>query len=212
MFYRLILLSLLMLSVACQEQMQVPADERYPWQITLTTSGSSSIFGVVLNETRLADAVNRLGRHYKIALFAETEDKLSLEVYYADFTRSGLSGRLVLTLDAGNDVLQTLKSKAGRGERLESGVIQYKLGAQVEPVIRDLMVRAMTYLPYADLKPEVAKARFGTPAEVIRSHAKAEHWLYPDKGLDMILTEEGRDILQYVPPNRFADLVRPLKP
>lgn len=177
----------------------------------MTASGHSSIFGVVLDQTRVADATERLGKRYKTALFEDMAGGMSLEVYYADFTRSGLSGRLVLTVEATGRQLQDFKSSATGKKKLQSGVLQYRLSKAAEQALTQLTVTAMTYLPYANLEPEIARSRFGEPSEIIRSHAKAEHWLYPAKGLDMILTEEGRDVLQYVPPNKFADLVKPLK-
>lgn len=212
MLFRILLFSLcLLVFAACQKQPQPPANERYPWQITLLANGNSSIFGVELGQTRVAEATGRLGHRFKTALFEDPAGGLTLEVYYAEFTRSGLSGRLVLTIDADAGLLQNYKMTAVSKERLISGVVQYRLSEAAGRELAQLTVTAMTYLPYTHLSPEVALARFGQPAQKIRSHAKAEHWLYPDKGLDMILSEEGKDILQYVTPAKFNALVEPLQ-
>jgi len=196
---------------ACQDRVEVPVTDRYPWQINLLSNGHTRIFGVELEHTRVNEAIAQLGRRYKLALFENPDGGLSLEVYYADFTRSGLSGRLVLSIDADDKELQHYKQTAMGKEKLLSGVVQYTLSEQSARQIDRLIVQSMTYLPYADLKTEIVVARFGEPAEKIRSHAKAEHWLYPDKGLDMILTEEGRDVLQYVMPARFKAFTKPLR-
>lgn len=212
MLFRILLLAFfIQVFTACQEQPQPPVNERYPWQITLLANGNSSIFGVELGQTRVAEATGRLGHRFKTALFEDPAGGMTLEVYYAEFTRSGLSGRLVLTVKADAGLLQKYKTTAISKERLVSGVLQYRLSEAAGHGLAQLTVTAMTYLPYARLSAESALARFGEPAQKIRSHAKAEHWLYPDKGLDMILSEEGRDILQYVPPAKFAGLVKPLQ-
>ena len=36
------------------------------------------------------------------------------------------------------------------------------------------------------------------------------HWLYPVKGLDVVVREEGKEVLQYVAPREFERLARPL--
>lgn len=209
MRYLLFILFLFAL-VACSNDSTIPANERYPWQITPTAGGSISIFGVALGESRVKDVINMLGRRQKVALFEDGKGKLSLEIYYSDFTRSGLSGRLVLTVDADESELKQFKERAQGKKQLESGVWSYSLGAADAQAMQGMLISAMTYLPYADLSEEIAMARFGEPTQKIRSHEKAQHWLYPEQGLDMILNEEGKDILQYVPPARFAELVRPL--
>jgi hypothetical protein len=37
-----------------------------------------------------------------------------------------------------------------------------------------------------------------------------EHFLYPAKGLDLILDRKGKEVLQYVAPRDFARLREPL--
>lgn len=72
-------------------------------------------------------------------------------------------------------------------------------------------ISAMTYMPFANLEEDIIVGRFGEPAEKIRSHEQAQHWLYPEKGLDLIINDVGKEILQYVPPGEFDRLVQPLR-
>jgi hypothetical protein len=41
--------------------------------------------------------------------------------------------------------------------------------------------------------------------------AGVEHWLYPEKGLDLMLNDSGKEVLQYVAPREFATLARPFE-
>lgn len=196
---------------ACQESSQQNRADRYPWQITPMADGSSRIFGIHLGVTSSAEARQKLGKTPSLALFENPDGALSLELFYKEFTRAGLSGKLILTVgdDAGR--LQALKQQASKLERLASGVTQYRLDAQAQTEIEGMPVVAMTYVPYANLEEGVILARFGEPAEKIRSHEQAQHWLYPDKGLDLIVNEAGKEILQYVPPRQFDRLAKPLR-
>jgi len=53
--------------------------------------------------------------------------------------------------------------------------------------------------------------RFGQPAERVRTAENIEHLLYPDKGLDVVLDSDAKELLQYVAPREFARLREPLK-
>ena len=57
--------------------------------------------------------------------------------------------------------------------------------------------------------------RFGQPERVIQEMVEGEtkmtHWLYPEKGLDVAMDEKGNVVMQYVSPDKFEQLVGPLK-
>ena len=70
----------------------------------------------------------------------------------------------------------------------------------------------LTYLPKTDLEPKVVGKRFGEPAEKIAEPGgRVEHWLYPDKGLDIVMDKQAKEVLQYVAPKDFARLRAPLE-
>jgi hypothetical protein len=37
------------------------------------------------------------------------------------------------------------------------------------------------------------------------------HWLYPEKGLDIVVSDDGKEVLQYVAPRDFRQPVAPLR-
>ncbi|MEN8107019.1 MAG: hypothetical protein ABFS22_03330 [Pseudomonadota bacterium] len=89
-------------------------------------------------------------------------------------------------------------------ELLERGTRRYHLHPDDLPVACRAPVRIITFLPGFDLDEEIAQARFGVPAEIIQVHAQQKHLLYPDKGLDLILNADGKEVLQYLPPDEFS--------
>ena len=208
------LLPALLLTVflsACQESVNYSKDDRYPWQVTLMSDGSIRVFGIHLGVTPASEARDALGKAPKLALFENPDGRLSLELFYKEFTRAGLSGKLILTIGDSYDVLLSLKKQSHKHEKLESGVLQYYLDKPALAIIDKLPVVAMTYMPYAGLPEDTIRARFGEPAEKVRSHEKAQHWLYPDRGLDLVINEEGKEVLQYVSPAEFEKLASPLR-
>ncbi len=210
MSIRYVLLVSLLLA-ACGERPATPPADTYPWQITVTDPARSRVFGITLGRTTLGEASEILGQDYQLALFEEPGGRLSLEVYYKEITRGGLSGKLIMLLDAGRDELTQIRERAARRKVLETGNIRYTLSEPDRLAAASRVIVGLDYIPYVNLDADTITARFGTPAERIRVDARRQHWLYPDKGLDILLNSDGRELLQYVPPAAFADLVRPLR-
>jgi len=211
LFRSIIILVCLSFLAACQEKGQGSSTDKYPWQITLLPDGNSQVFGLRFNETSVAEAKQKLGHRPDIALFQNRGGRLAVEVYYKEFNRGGLSGSLLLTLTQDDALLDNLKQQALGQKRLESGVIKYKLSAIGLQHIDSKKITGLTYVPYADLDEEMVNRRFGIPAQKIKTHEKAQHWLYPEKGLDLIFNEEGKEILQFVSPTEFERLAGPLQ-
>ncbi len=211
-FFHIVVSMLLGLGVSgCDRPAPQNQADRYPWQITILPDGGSRIFGINLGQTTIGEIMHLAGNQPKTALFENPGGGLSLEVFYSEFTRAGLTGKLVLTMAANNEALLALKQTALKKDQLESGVLQYTLDAPALSRIETWPVTSMTYMPYANLEEPTIVGRFGEPVEKIRSHEHAVHWLYPDKGLDLIVNDAGKEILQYVPPAEFDKLVRPLR-
>lgn len=208
---RLLPLMLIPWLLACGERPAAPPEDTWPWQIRVLDSGHSRVFGITLGRSTLGEAAERLGRGYKLALFEDKAGRYSLEVYYNELTRGGLSGKLILVLEGDQADLAELRRRAASRQVLGSGNIRYTLSDADQLAVPSRRITGLDYIPYVNLDPEVITARFGTPAERIRLEAGREHWLYPDRGLDILLDPEGRELLQYVPPADFARLVQPLR-
>lgn len=202
-----IILSLAVLS-ACNSS--ATRDDLYPWQVKPVGNGHSQVFGLELGQASFADAKDIMGRLFDAAVFENHDGSLSLELFYKEITLGGLTAKFVLTLTASDAVLQRLKGRPLKKETLESGVIKYVVAKNDYDDLIALPISAITYMPITDLDEEIVTKRFGEPAEKIRTHESAQHWLYPDVGLDVIINAEGKEILQFVAPKEFDRLVAPL--
>lgn len=186
-------------------------DDLYPWQVKSLENGHSQVFGVELGKATFADAEDIMGRLFDAAVFENQDGSLSLELFYKEITLGGLTAKFVLTLVASDTVMQRFKGRPLKREKMESGVVKYHVAKNDHDELMALPISAITYMPITDLDEEVVTKRFGEPAEKIRTHESAQHWLYPEKGLDIILNAEGKEVLQFVAPKDFSLLVRPLK-
>ena len=53
--------------------------------------------------------------------------------------------------------------------------------------------------------------RFGEPLRRIQEAGGISHWLYPDKGLDIAINPDGKEVLQYINPADFSRIIEPLQ-
>jgi hypothetical protein len=208
----LLIVSITILS-ACdsKDRDSVVPEQVYPWQVEILPDGRSRVFGITLEATRLDEAAGILNRGYELGLFETPGQPLTLEAFFSEVTLGGLSGKIILTLAASQQELEAMRERAIKRKILESGARRYVMAASDKAAAGSRIVQALSYIPYVDLDPDIIQARFGPPAERIRVDATHEHWLYPDKGLDLLLEEDGKELLQYVVPARFEILRRPLQ-
>jgi hypothetical protein len=178
----------------------------YPWAAEVTPAGETHVLGITLGRTTLAQAEQRFRSSAELALFAEGANDLSLEAFFNEVTLGGLSSRVVLSLSVDPGVLAQMRERGGSGERTESGAIRHRLHTDDLALARAAPIWALTYVPYVQLEAALIEQRFGRPDEIVRTSATTAHYLYPTKGLDIMLNDNEREVLQFVRPADFERL------
>ena len=179
-----------------------------PWQVAVGENGASStVFGLTLGQSTLRDAVGKLGRRYEIGIFQERDRGLSLEAYFRDAVVGGLNARLVLSARLPEERLAAFRAHAGAGQPTAGGDRRYSLTEADHELALDAVVTAITFLPVVKFDADLVRKRFGEPAERLPVQ-DGMHWLYPSLGLDLLLSDNGGALLQYVPPATFEQRLR----
>jgi hypothetical protein len=173
-----------------------------PWQLEILPDGTSRVFGITLGRSTLDDALEALGSDMQLAIIAAPGEDGSLEVYYSHYRAGIISGKLILVAELDPVTLRALRERSSR----DGGSRRYFLHPDDLPRARQAAVKGITFMPAIDLDAEIARLRFGEPAETVHSSPRVTHLLYPAKGLDFVLDQEGKDILQYVAPSAFTEL------
>ena len=189
-----------------------PIVETYPWQVIILPDGRSRVFGIVFGETILKEVDGILNSQPKIALF-EVDEKLSLEAYYKNVSLGGMIGSFIVTLDASTEQLNKIKKESVKQKRAEIKGKRYELDKLASDSTKRLAVKNLIYIPTVQLDEQIIIKRFGKPTYKIKLKTKEVgwHYLYPEKGLDLIYKEEGKEVLQYVLPKHFNELLEPLQ-
>lgn len=184
--------------------------EGLPWQIDVLPGGNSRVFGLTIGTSTLAQARQRFGNEGEVAIVAAPGEAGSLEAYFSEVTMGAVTGKLVLTGDISQEELEQIRARNGQGEYMESTT--RKLNLQGADLNRALAapLRAIAFIPSVNLDEAMVLQRFGPPTERIRSSETTEHFLYPQRGLDLVLDTKRKELLQYVAPTRFHLLREPL--
>jgi len=186
--------------------------QTYPWQVKVLPDGRSRVFGVILGETLLKEVDVILNNTPKMALF-EANEKLSLEAYYKNVSLGGLIGSFIFTLNVTDKQLNKIKQEGSKKKRTETNGVRYDLDKPASDESKTLIVKNLIYIPTVQLDEKTIIQRFGQPTFKIKLKTKeiGWHYLYPEKGLDLIYKEEGKEVLQYVSPAKFNLLLEPLQ-
>ncbi len=171
-----------------------------PWQIDILPDGDTQVFGITPGRTTFGKAIELLGNDLKLAIIAAPYETGTLEAYYSHYSAGPITGKLILVLDIAPDILSAMRKRGYQ----DGGTRRYHLHPDDLPTAYRAPVRVMNFMPSFNLDEDIVQARFGTPAEIIQATAQQTHWLYPDKGLDLILNAEGKEVLQYLPPGEFS--------
>lgn len=181
-----------------------------PWQIETLPEGKSKVFGLTLGDSTLEDARSRFGDS-EIALIAEPGQLPTLEMYINNATvGDALLGKMIVTGELPETSIAAMRERAIKTEYMQSTTRRSTLAEADRAAAYAAPIGGLAFVPSINLDEAMIIQRFGTPAERIRSSAKIEHLLYPDRGLDIVFDSDGKEVLQYVAPARFARLREPL--
>lgn len=206
------LLALPLLLPADRSPRDAAPDHGLPWQIDLLPDGGSRVFGLQPGRSTLGEARQRLGSDVQVALIVAPGETGSLEAYYETLRAGFVTGKMILTLETTLAQREQMLQRARKADYMESTTRRVELADADLQAAGSAVIGAIAFIPTAALDEQIVLQRFGTPAERIRSSEQTEHYLYPEKGLDLRLDAKGKEVLQYVAPREFARLRDPLLP
>ena len=181
-----------------------------PWQINILANGNSRVFGLELPRSTLADARERFGDGMRIGIVAARDEAGALEAYYDSVTAGIILGKMILVAKLDPEILAGMRERSTQRSHMNDSTFRYVLHPDDLSRALDTTIAGITFVPAADLDVETVLKRFGPPQERLRAGDHAEHFLYPDSGLDLLLDDKGKEVLQYVAPHEFARLRDPL--
>ncbi|MCG5499390.1 hypothetical protein [Ectothiorhodospira lacustris] len=176
-----------------------------PWDVEVHADGTSSVFGIHLEQTPLSDLRERFMAFPSLALFQTREDGKSLEAYFGPVKLGPFEANFLAVLVADEEILSGFAERAVHGKATPSGARRLELSESDTRAALALPVAEITYVPRARYDEESVLARFGEPYQRLPMDDGRRYWLYPEQGLVLMFNRRGRDVLHYVAPARFDE-------
>lgn len=189
----------------------VDPNSNLPWQIELDGQGGSSVFGIKPGVSTLGDVRQKLGAEIDVAIIAEPGEAGAIEGYYTQVPLGFVLAKLVVTVDASKEVISAMRERALKAKHMESTTRKITLHPDDLAIAEGLPIKAISVIPSVNLDETTIVQRFGQPGERLVVSEKRVHLLYPQKGLDILVDGEGKELLQYVAPRNFSLLREPLR-
>lgn len=189
----------------------VNVDRYLPWNITVNEAGQTEVLGIVLGQSTLREVKRLWGEDIDLAIIASGNESGSLEGYYTELKLGFVLAKVVLTLSTHDGEIDAMRTRAVAADYMKSGAKKIRLGMEDRNLAEDRTVVALSVIPTVNLDEAALVSRFGTPAERFAVSPERVHLLYPAQGLDIVVDTKGKELLQYVAPQNFAQLVAPVK-
>ena len=174
-----------------------------PWIIKTDDKGGSSIFGLEIGKATARQAQVLFNNEAEFAIFLDNNGHQSLEAFFNYAQIAGLQARVTLILETNPAELESLASQAIEKKGQQSNSYKLVLPTDLNENLLGHHFSSLTYQPKIKIEQDVLQARFGNPEEVKMVNEQIQQWLYPKKGLSILLAEDEKPVFQYVRPDKF---------
>ncbi len=179
------------------EDVKAPKTQIMPWQSYIDNNGNTVAFNLTIGHSDLTDAMRLFGSEVEASLFENEDKKTDLEIYFSKTRVAGIDGKVILNLYSDDKSMEILGNNIKDSTVMPSGVRKTSFNPAADSSMFNLKIKSITFIPRADLDSDVITQRFGKPESVDISEQGEQYWHYPNKGLRIILDDEGREMLEY---------------
>lgn len=168
-----------------------------PWNASYDEQGRLNALGLVLNYSTLKEVTELYGRDIEVKLFEMQDGSKSAEAYLGSTYIGTIHGALVIKLALSEQDLEAFYERGARTTISKQGTRQIQLNNEDTLALFDYPIKEVTLVPRRNLTRDAIIKRFGEAAEIQKMEDGLERWLYPQKGLELVLLEGSNDILRY---------------
>lgn len=193
------------------EPQDAAATKDLPWQIDITPAGNTRVFDINVGAATVKQISAQRHLSPEIALFQAPDGNYRLESYLGKIKLGPFQARVILRLDASEQLLAEFAANSPSRQATPSGNHQLRLSGDDFETARELIVNELSYSPAVDTDAELLENLFGTPDARISVDDKSRYWTYPERGLVILLNDEDKDVFHYFPPRDFARVMNDIK-
>lgn len=179
-----------------------------PWHIDVRAADDLGVLGIRVGQSTLGDAMQQFGPDTQVAVIAAQGEAGHLEAYVDPLQADFVTGKLVISAEATPEQIEGWRNRAVKGEFMESTTRRFVLSTTDLIEALKAKVVGVSFIPQAQLDAKAVVSRFGEPTERLQVTDHSEHLLYPAKGVDVLVDDKGKELIQYVTPADFDRRLR----
>lgn len=175
-----------------------------PWMIDTFEDGSSAVLGFRLGHSTLQDVVDKYARPTSMGLFIQQNKPVAIEAYYKQLQGSSLKAKLIILLQVDDDEMRQIQSRSMGRQGTDSDQLKLLLANADKKLMYGKIIESLTYIPaYKGLDRDYFSQRVGPAFATLQESETAVSWFYPEKGLSLLINDEGEEVFQYSRPDTF---------
>lgn len=169
-----------------------------PWNSHYDQDGQLNALGLTIMESSLNDAMKLYGKDVEIKIFSEKdESNKSIEAYFPVIYIGSIKAAIALKIELTQEELDEAYSAGKTTTVTPTGGREVKLYSSDVAKYMDHKLSSITLLPRKHLTERAIATRFGEPDKKEIQSDNLPHWFFYNKGLELIIDEEGPEALQF---------------
>jgi hypothetical protein len=201
-FWLILIGSILVLTllILIQPEREKVDPNHLPWNAHYDNTGQLHALGLVLNKSTLKDAMDLYGKDVEVKIFSDNNNEnKSIEAYFPVIYIGAIKAALALKIELSPEELEQAYNDGKSIKTNPSGTREISLYTATITKFFDHPLSSITLLPRKHLTEQSIQKRFGEADKKEVQSDKLAHWFFYEKGLEMIIDDEGPEALQYSP-------------
>ncbi|VAW47529.1 hypothetical protein MNBD_GAMMA04-457 [hydrothermal vent metagenome] len=188
----------LALLITFQPEREKVNPNHLPWNAHYDETGQLHALGLVLNKSTLRDAMDLYGKDVEVKIFSSQNDEnKSIEAYFPVMYIGAIKAALALKIELSPEELEQAYNEGKAITTNPSGTREISLYTATIAKYFDHPLSSITLLPRKHLTEQAIQKRFGEADKKEIQSDRLPHWFFYEKGLEMIIDDEGPEALQY---------------
>jgi len=147
----------------------------------------------------------------QIALFRSPDGTFRLESFLGKVKIGPFQARIIFNLQASQELLKEFAENSSSSDATPSGSHQLRLNGDDFERAMLLTIDEMSYSPAVDTEVDMLSNLFGAAPDNIQVDENSSYWLYPQRGLAILVNTEDKEVFHYFPPRDYEQVLQEIE-
>jgi len=187
------------------------AAKQLPWKIDITPEGNTRVLDIEIGASNVQQVKELWKVAPQIALFRSPDGTFRLESFLGKVKVGPFQARIIFNLQASQELLTEFAENSSSSDATPSGSHQLRLNGDDFERAMLLTINEMSYSPAVDTEVEMLSKLFGEPQNKIQIDETSSYWLYPQRGLVMLVNTEDKEVFHYFPTRNYEQILQDIQ-